>query len=297
MARKRRSQAANSNEQDAPQQAVIPQKRTTAEINFSVLSKYVSGLHSIIDIAPFTVLYTFSTETRQWEKCGIEGSLFVCQTWRDDYQGFSVVILNRKSLNNFIIDITGTNQVELTEQYVILQGVEDGAPQIYGVWIFSEEGSEPSTKDRVGDIIQRCAVAVEDEEELVAEDSEHEEEPDLEPEQYTAPVQQHGQPLDLNSLFQPPQVQQQPYITAQQAPQAAHQLDLLKLFGPPQVQLGQHAPRHVPQIPQQYVAQPPYPQMQQYGSPAPQHHTQAAMAPLGSSQHQLLDLFRNGNTG
>ena len=75
--------------------------------------------------------HDFSPETQQWEKSGIEGTLFVCQTTGPRY---NVVILNRKSLDNFITELKSGEDIEITEQYIILQVLGEGeAPSIFGV--------------------------------------------------------------------------------------------------------------------------------------------------------------------
>ncbi|KAK3074180.1 hypothetical protein LTR53_003578 [Teratosphaeriaceae sp. CCFEE 6253] len=113
-----------------------PPPRSTTSLNLTVLRRYVTALHSLEAIAPFAVLYTFSPDSQQWEKCGVEGTLFVCG-------------LERGS----------ADEVEVAGEYVILQvgGV------IYGVWIFEDGGLEEGgagmgTRERVAGSIVGAAL-------------------------------------------------------------------------------------------------------------------------------------------
>lgn len=133
-----------------------PPQRTNTELNLTVLRRYCPDIEHIVSIAPFAVIYTFSPESQQWEKCGIEGTLFICKLTGARY---NAIILNRKSLDNFIKELVSADDVEITEQYVILQAMgEDGTPQIYGLWIFSDGEAQPSTREVIAQTIVSCAM-------------------------------------------------------------------------------------------------------------------------------------------
>lgn len=155
--------------------------RTNDELNLSVLQRHNPSVQQILSIAPFAVVYLFSPESQQWEKCGVEGTMFVCQlapfrssTSSNAYDGsedryierYAVTVLNRKGLENFSTHLTSTAEVEITDEYVILQVNDDegGAPSIYGLWIFCEP--EPSSTARAREInasiIQECASRAEE---------------------------------------------------------------------------------------------------------------------------------------
>ena len=202
-----------------PPSMAPPPARTNTELNLLVLKRYVPSIERIISIAPFAVVYLFSPETQQWEKSGVEGTLFVCQLSGGDYPRYNVVILNRKSMENFITELVSGEDIEITEQYVILQVMgDDGSPNIYGLWIFSEEDDEPSIREVVANAIQECAVRAEISRGSVDEDDYN----DYGPEPYnldgaadiptdyyvdSPPVQQaSSQQIDLLSLFDKPSV-------------------------------------------------------------------------------------------
>lgn len=168
-----------------------PPLRTNADLNLSVLRRHNHHITSILSIAPYAVIYTFNPSSQTWEKSGIEGSLFVCQlapqlspdspTFIERY---TVHVLNRRGLDNFSLELTTPNEIEVTEEYIILQGTttaivpfppaeedlsqQDGGPEdaeavIYGLWVFAEP--EPSSTAMMREINARvivdCAVRAE----------------------------------------------------------------------------------------------------------------------------------------
>jgi hypothetical protein len=200
---------------DAAPAMAPPPARTNTELNMLVLRRYVPETERIISIAPFAVVYIFSPETQQWEKSGVEGTLFVCQLSGSPHPRYNVVILNRKSLDNFVTELVSEDDIEITEQYVILQVLgENEVPIIYGLWIFSEEGQGVhSTREIVATAIQECAMraahanfskngvdedAFEQVEEYNLDGS-----ADTEPQDLYQPThsQPSGQQIDLLSLF------------------------------------------------------------------------------------------------
>lgn len=123
-------------ETDAPQVDVPrPPRRSNEQLNLSALQRHYPDITSLLHVASYTVLYVFSLTTNTWEKTGIEGTLFVCQLTPSPIGAdrFSVVILNRRALENFDMEITTESDIEITAEYIILQG-----DQIYGLWVFSE---------------------------------------------------------------------------------------------------------------------------------------------------------------
>ncbi|KAJ8606663.1 hypothetical protein MRB53_040799 [Persea americana] len=288
-------------------------KRSIQELNYTVLSRYVPGLRRIVSIASFTVVYVFSPGSQQWEKSGVEGTLFLCQTSDGASIGYSVVILNRKSLDNFITHLTSADDVELTDEYVILQGVSaDGAPRIYGLWIFSEAETVPSTKELVGLAIQECAMRIDQVEELREAEEDAYEEP-YEEETISQAAGRQGQSIDVATLFSKPQIQPETHIrpTTQTDEAAGQRLDLLKLFGQPQIQAEEHIQ---PQQQAHYhpVQQPIQHQFQQHSQGQahvqPQYQGQDRFQPQIYSTNQqsqqpqqsqqqttLLNLFKTGN--
>lgn len=180
--------------------------RTTNELNLSVLRRHNAEVDSILSIAPFAVLYTFPASTQQWEKCGIEGTLFVCQlTSREpDVESYAVMILNRRGLENFTAELCHGDDVEITPEYVILRVGSEQEPVIYGLWIFSEPppSSTANTRELNAQIIQDCAVQAETSRKLAAEKRKYEVQ-ESKTSAEGAPAVTAGRRLSIRELFGP----------------------------------------------------------------------------------------------
>ncbi|KAL8804571.1 MAG: hypothetical protein Q9182_002486 [Xanthomendoza sp. 2 TL-2023] len=150
-----------------PPSETLPPQRTNAELNLSVLQRHLPSTTSIVSIAPYAVVYFFTSTPPNgaaWEKSGIEGTLFVCRQKPESGNGgggerYSVVVLNRKGLNDFICPLSG--DIDFEAGYIILRSTidEDGEESIWGLWIFEEdEGSSTAGMREVNArIIQDCA--------------------------------------------------------------------------------------------------------------------------------------------
>tara|TARA_R110002003_G_scaffold2545_4_gene24457 strand:+ start:7425 stop:8351 length:927 start_codon:yes stop_codon:yes gene_type:complete len=125
-------------ETDAPPPALdvpLPPPRSNEELNLSVLRRIYAELVAIEHVTPYAALYTFSLDAQQWEKVGVEGTLFIGQLTPSPVgaERYCAVILNRRGLDNFYIELTSSEDMEVTDPYVILQG-----DQVYGIWIFAD---------------------------------------------------------------------------------------------------------------------------------------------------------------
>ena len=153
-----------------------PQQRKPAasneEMNLMVLKRYNPAIATILSIAPHAVVYLFNSTTQLWEKenVGIEGTLFICQ-WTPGELGedrYSVLVLNRRGLQNFEAQLSDGEDVKITEDYVILRVADGRTPGshdvhnienkvddsssnpefIYGLWIFSEPPPSSTAETR-----------------------------------------------------------------------------------------------------------------------------------------------------
>ncbi|KAF2854300.1 PH domain-like protein [Plenodomus tracheiphilus IPT5] len=124
-------------ETDAPPavDVPLPPPRSNEELNFSVLQRIYTDLLAIEHVTPYAALYTFNLETQQWEKVGIEGTLFICQLTPSSIgaERYCAIIYNRRGLDNFYQELTSSDEMEITDPYVILQG-----DLVYGIWIFAD---------------------------------------------------------------------------------------------------------------------------------------------------------------
>lgn len=114
-----------------------PLIRSSEELNLSVLRRHYPEVVAIHYVAPYAVLYVYTLELAQWEKIGMEGSLFVCELVPSSIgaERFAVILLNRRGLENFFMEIKSPEDIEFDE-FIMMQ-----SDQVYGLWIYSE----PST--------------------------------------------------------------------------------------------------------------------------------------------------------
>jgi hypothetical protein len=111
----------------------------------------------------------------------VEGTLFVCQLVPGSLgeERYSVFVLNRRGLNNFDLPLTDGENVEITEEFIILKSDSDagshsspptgqsatnngranGDIRIYGLWVFSEPppSSTAETRNINAQVIRECA--------------------------------------------------------------------------------------------------------------------------------------------
>ncbi|KAL3419531.1 Dcp1-like decapping family protein [Phlyctema vagabunda] len=155
-------QQSDYDESDAPQvqqqSSVRPSARTNTELNLSVLRRYNPSIHSILSIAASAVVYNFNPP-ESWEKAGIEGTLFVCEEVCDPASGavrFCVVILNRRGLNNLILELSEVVHIELAGEYVVVHqggGEEDQPTKTIGLWMHPDKDD---TREVNGSLISQC---------------------------------------------------------------------------------------------------------------------------------------------
>ncbi|KAK8169964.1 hypothetical protein IWX90DRAFT_194735 [Phyllosticta citrichinensis] len=153
----------DTNQNDINLAVPVAGPRTTEVLNLSVLRRQDPNITGILSIAPYVVLYQISVETSTWEKSGTEGTMFVVQLTNSEIGStrFAVVILNRRSLDNFIAELKTPEDVEVNEDFVILSvpTINQEESQIYGLWIFSEPPPSSTAESREinARMIQECA--------------------------------------------------------------------------------------------------------------------------------------------
>jgi len=135
---------------------------STPALNLKVLQRHEPLTESIVFIAPFAVVYTYSQTSESWDKCGIEGTLFITKLYPHQSGGerYSVLILNRLGLNNFSYELTTPENVELSdEEFIVLNDLgEQGQVMVHGIWVFSDPSStERKTAEITVQIMGECA--------------------------------------------------------------------------------------------------------------------------------------------
>ncbi|KAJ5688937.1 Dcp1-like decapping [Penicillium macrosclerotiorum] len=165
---------------DLQEQTPIPPPRSNEEVNLSVLRRHNPSITSVLSLAQYVVVYFFSPTTTQWEKHGVEGTLFVCQLTQGSLgeERYTAFVLNRRGLNNFDLPLTDGANVEVTDEFVILKadkpadtqkdtngtatrpnGAASNGVIIYGLWIYSEPAPNSTAQARTinAQMICECA--------------------------------------------------------------------------------------------------------------------------------------------
>lgn len=132
----------------------LPPNRTNTEINLKVLQRYLPSIQSIASIAANAVVYTFDPATNAWDKAGVEGTMFVC-----DQEPLSlgpgttatlprscVFILNRRGLENVIIDLAVVNHYEITPDLLMFKleqqpagSGQESSEKVLGLWMHADQ--------------------------------------------------------------------------------------------------------------------------------------------------------------
>ncbi|KAI8961490.1 PH domain-like protein [Daldinia sp. FL1419] len=132
--------------------------RTNTELNLGVLRRYRPSITSILSIAAHAVVYVF-TPPAKWDKSNTEGTLFICA---QDEAGEAAAadgclfVLNRKGLQNLILDLDTVSDFELATGLLIFKLDREGAPipmengesarpKVLGMWIYAEDEQDRRT--------------------------------------------------------------------------------------------------------------------------------------------------------
>ncbi|KAF2755906.1 PH domain-like protein [Pseudovirgaria hyperparasitica] len=152
-------------ETDAPTMSTHPPPppRSNEELNHSVLLRYNPSITSILAIAPYATVYAYSHSTSGWIKSGVEGTIFVCELTPNELGvvRYSVIVLNRRGLENFEVEVKTAESVQWEEPYIMLQDEsmdENGEMVVHGLYVFHED--ETSTEGlhlQMAKAIQECA--------------------------------------------------------------------------------------------------------------------------------------------
>ncbi|UNI17772.1 hypothetical protein JDV02_004092 [Purpureocillium takamizusanense] len=141
-----------------------PPPRTNTELNLSVLQRYLPSIQGILSIAANAVIYTFDSSSESWDKSGIEGTLFVCaQNPAPEDASHRpracVFVLNRRGLDNLVVDLARVSHVEIAGELVILRVVGDWeeGDKVLGIWIHNDKDE---TREINGAMIQESWRAV-----------------------------------------------------------------------------------------------------------------------------------------
>ncbi|KAH8602341.1 Dcp1-like decapping family protein [Bisporella sp. PMI_857] len=180
-------------ESEAPYAA--PPTRTNTEMNLSVLRRYEPSISTVMSIAASAVIYNFSLTEQTWEKADIEGTLFVCKlqpVGNSRIERYGIVVLNKKSFENLMVDMSEVTDVEITPELLIVRLAQVVGERILGIYIHADK---EQTREENCRLIKECWESV------------HEQENTKEGSQYGADVfedseaQHVGKTISVNQLF------------------------------------------------------------------------------------------------
>ncbi|KAG6010382.1 hypothetical protein E4U21_006946 [Claviceps maximensis] len=120
-----------------------PPPRTNTELNVNVLQRYLPSIQTILSIAANAVVYTFDSNSTSWDKSGIEGTMFVCAQTplpESNQPRACVFVLNRRALDNLIVDLARVSHVEIAGELVIfkVEGNWEEGEKVIGLWIHND---------------------------------------------------------------------------------------------------------------------------------------------------------------
>jgi hypothetical protein len=183
---------ASDYESEAPYNPLPLPTRTNTELNISVLRRYVPSITDIPSLASSTDVYAYSPSAQAWERAEITGTMFVCEL--NDGNGYCIVILNKKGMDNLIIDMANMLEVELTAEFLIVRFLDKGEEKALGFFI---QDVPADTREMISLLIKGCWEQVMEERGRAQNQVEVLE--DLLDEERAGPVA--GQRLSLSELF------------------------------------------------------------------------------------------------
>nr|BAE20676.1 unnamed protein product [Mus musculus] len=104
------------------------------DISLAALRRHDPYISRIVDVASQVALYTFGHRANEWEKTGVEGTLFVYTRSASPKHGFT--IMNRLSMENRTEPITKDLDFQLQNPFLLYR---NGTLSIYGIWFYDKE--------------------------------------------------------------------------------------------------------------------------------------------------------------
>ncbi|GJQ08779.1 hypothetical protein GpartN1_g570.t1 [Galdieria partita] len=110
-------------------------KELALKQNIQVLSRYFSGIRSILFYAHNVCVYDFDEANKCWKRSEIEGAFHIVDNITEI--PYRIIVLNRRELENLALDIVpGWTHFEEVKGTIQLQSPQG---KIYAFWFFDEE--------------------------------------------------------------------------------------------------------------------------------------------------------------
>ncbi|CAK0784014.1 hypothetical protein CVIRNUC_007217 [Coccomyxa viridis] len=108
----------------------IPEANT---LNLTVLRRIDPTISQVLACANHVALYNFDRPQHRWVRKDVEGSFFLIQRTSQPFH--QIIILNKKSTDNYVEDIVSDLSFELTLPYIMYRNTAD---EVVGVWFYEE---------------------------------------------------------------------------------------------------------------------------------------------------------------
>ncbi|KAJ7564082.1 hypothetical protein O6H91_02G000700 [Diphasiastrum complanatum] len=115
-------------------------RQSTKELNMRVLQRMDRDVVDILTTAGHVSLYEFNTESYQWSRKDVEGSLFVVK--RRTQPRFQFIVMNRRS-QNLVEDLLGDFEYETQVPYLLYR---NAAQEVNGIWFYKPGECEELAK-------------------------------------------------------------------------------------------------------------------------------------------------------
>ncbi|KAG0652348.1 hypothetical protein D0Z07_1430 [Hyphodiscus hymeniophilus] len=144
---------ASDYDSETPYDPVSLPTRTNTELNLSALRRYLPSITDIPSLASSTDVYAYSPTAQAWERAETCGTMFVCEL--NHGEGYCIMILNKKGLDNLTIDMLDMQDVEITTEFLIVRYMskEVGDERVLGFFIHD---GPVGTRDTNNMLIKRC---------------------------------------------------------------------------------------------------------------------------------------------
>ncbi|XRB02420.1 mRNA-decapping enzyme [Pycnococcus provasolii] len=119
-----------------------------AEMSLAVLRRIDSSISQVRAKASHVSLYDFNVETKSWSKRNIEGALFVVVRNNGARTAFQIIVLNRQSPENLVLDITPSLEMETKPPYLLYKTTTG----VNGLWFFDAENELPTIASVINSI-------------------------------------------------------------------------------------------------------------------------------------------------
>nr|CAG4644002.1 EOG090X07B6 [Lepidurus arcticus] len=104
-----------------------------ARMNLAALRRVDPYITEIVENATQVALYKYNSQSNEWEKTEVEGTLFVYARSGDPHHGF--LVMNRLNRENLVEPITKDLEVQVKPPFLLYRNAQ---LSIYGIWFYDE---------------------------------------------------------------------------------------------------------------------------------------------------------------